>query len=329
VAAAAATARTVLSMLLPATGYLFLLRFLELPFTRPRIALASLPIPGLVLALVPGGPLRGHLPLFAGTVLFALGLELLATLWKLSRGRRPDAPGLFLATAILLLAALLESAISEGILLVPLPAGLFLGPAFLVFTALVLVAVADEREQLLLRATTDLLTGLHNRSTFLQRARRELDHSGRSGEPLALVMLDIDHFKQVNDRFGHPAGDRVLAAVAQALRETIRGVDLGGRYGGEEFIVLLVGVEEEAAVVAVERIRTAIASLSPPGVPCKVTTSAGVAIHHARFDVARMEDLIRRADAALYRAKQAGRDRTTVEETAPGPATSPADLRYR
>jgi diguanylate cyclase (GGDEF)-like protein len=142
-------------------------------------------------------------------------------------------------------------------------------------------------------------------------------------------MLDIDHFKAVNDGFGHPAGDRVLSGVAQSIQTTIRGIDVAGRYGGEEFVLLLVDVDEEAAVVAVERIRKAVAQAVPPKVPCAVTASAGVAIHHGRFEVARVEELVKRADAALYRSKQEGRDRTTVEETPLSADPSPAEIRYR
>jgi diguanylate cyclase (GGDEF)-like protein len=179
------------------------------------------------------------------------------------------------------------------------------------------------------KATTDLLTGLSNRATFMERARLELERSGRTGEPLAVVMLDIDHFKAVNDRFGHPAGDRVLAGVAQGIQTRIRGIDLAGRYGGEEFILLLVNVEEADALAAVERIRKGVALLAPPKVPCSVTASAGVAIHHGRFEMARVEELVKRADAALYRSKQEGRDRTTVEDTPLSADPSPAEIRYR
>jgi PleD family two-component response regulator len=90
-----------------------------------------------------------------------------------------------------------------------------------------------------------------------------------------------------------------------------------------------VDVEEEAAMVAVERIRQAVARLSPPRVPCPVTASGGVAIHHGRFEIARVEELLQRADAALYRSKQEGRDRTTVEKTPLSADPSPAEIRYR
>jgi diguanylate cyclase (GGDEF)-like protein len=328
-ALAAAQARSVLGMLLPAAGYLCLVAFLGLPLTRFRQALLGVPLVGLASTLALHGPARRFVPVAAGAVLFGLGIEILVALWREARRRRPDAAILFLATAILLLAALVEAATSQEILDLPGAEGTFTGPAFLVFTTLVLLAVADERQRLVLRATIDSLTGLHNRATFMDRARLELERSGRTGEPLALVMLDIDHFKAVNDGFGHPAGDRVLSGVAQSIQTTIRGIDVAGRYGGEEFVLLLVDVDEEAVVVAVERIRKAIAQAVPPKVPCAVTASAGVAIHHGRFEVARVEELVKRADAALYRSKQEGRDRTTVEETPLSADPSPAEIRYR
>jgi len=321
--------RAALGMILPAAGYLFLVSLLDLPLTRLRQALLALPLVGLFATLLLHGPKRRVVPFIAAAILFGLGLEILVALWREARRRRPDAPVIFLATAILLLAALLEAATQHEILVLPGTGGTFAGPAFLVFSTLLLLAVADERRRLVLRATTDPLTGLHNRPTFMDRARLELERSGRTGEPLALVMLDVDHFKAVNDRFGHPAGDRVLAGVAQGIRTTIRGIDLAGRYGGEEFVLLLVDVEEGAAVVAVERIRQAVAQLSSPRVACSVTASAGVAIHHGRFEIASIEELVKRADRALYRSKQEGRDRTTVEETPLSADPSPAEIRYR
>lgn len=140
-------------------------------------------------------------------------------------------------------------------------------------------------------------------------------------------MLDVDHFKSFNDRFGHLAGDAALTAVARAVARTVRGIDAAGRYGGEEFIVLLVEADAEAALHAAERIRAAVASLGPPRIPLGVTVSAGIAIHQGRFERTSLESLVARADAALYAAKKAGRDRVVLEPL-PEPVT-PADLRYR
>ena len=320
-------ALTSLSFLLPLLGYLFLLAFLELPWRAFRKLLAGMAATGLAASLLPLGPLRPLLPGLAGGLLGLLGLDLLLSLWAEARRRRRDAPILFLATALLLLAALLDAGTRRGIVLFPIPHQL-LGPAFLLFSALIFLAVADERRQLLLRATVDALTGLSNRAAFLERARREIERVERSGELLALVMIDIDHFKSVNDRLGHQAGDRVLSGVAGTLRRNVRGIDLAGRYGGEEFVLLLIDVEEAAVFAAVERLRERIGALAPPKVPCQVTVSAGIALHHGQFERTAVEGLLRRADIALYRAKREGRDRTVLEEAAPA-AVSAAEVRYR
>ena len=324
---AAAGVRTLLGLLLPAVASFCLASFLGLPPGKLRRALLLLPLCGVALVVLPAA--RAAVPFLAATALACFSLEILLATWREARRGRPDAPLLFVAAAILFLAALLEGATGQEILLLPGAEGSFVGPAFLVFSTLVLFAVADERRRLVVRATTDLLTTLPNRATFLDRARLELERSGRTGAPLAVVMLDLDHFKTVNDRFGHPAGDRLLAASAQSIQTAIRGIDLPGRWGGEEFVLLLVDVEEAAALAAVERVRKAIGGLAPPRVPCPITVSAGVAIHHGRFEAARVEDLVHRADAALYRSKQDGRDRTTVEETPLSANPSPAEIRYR
>ena len=320
-------ARTSLLFLVPGLGYLFLLAFLELPWRTSRKLLAGAAGAGLAASLLPLAPLRPILPGLAGALLGLLGLDLLFSLWSEARKRRRDAPVLFLATALLLLAALLEVGTRRGILLLP-GADRLLGPAFLVFSALVFLAVADERRQLLLRATVDALTGLSNRAAFLERARREIERVERSGELLAVVMIDIDHFKSVNDRLGHQAGDRVLTGVAGTLRRNVRGIDLAGRYGGEEFVLLLIDVEASAVFAAVERIREKIGDLAPPKIPSPVTVSAGIALHHGQFERTTIESLLRRADVALYRAKREGRDRTALEEAAPAQASA-AEVRYR
>lgn len=314
-----------LAVLLPPLAWLLLLLFLELPRSAPRLALLVLPLAGLVVTFA--APAGADEPEWAGAVsLVVFGG---AALLDLARLRRPDAALLFAATAALLLAALYDGATAHGVFLAGLAAPPLLGPAFLLFTALLLVAVADQGRRLLERATTDALTGLPNRATFLERARREIARAERSGGSLALAMLDIDHFKRFNDRYGHQAGDRVLVQAGRAVAGAVRGIDLAGRYGGEELVVLLVDVEGEAAVAAVDRVRAAIAEVRVPHVPDAVTASAGVALHHGAFDRADVAALIRRADQALYRSKADGRDRTTVEPRGPERPASPAEVLYR
>jgi diguanylate cyclase (GGDEF)-like protein len=189
--------------------------------------------------------------------------------------------------------------------------------------------MADDDKRLRVQATTDPLTGLANRAAFLERARLEIQRAERSGRPLAVVLLDLDRFKSVNDRFGHPAGDRVLVGAATAISRTVRGIDLAARWGGEEFAVLLVEADESTAGVVVERIREAVAALAPPRVPVSVTASAGIAVHHGLFERSQVEGLLRRADAALYAAKRKGRNRAEFETSLVAPPSTPADVRLR
>jgi diguanylate cyclase (GGDEF)-like protein len=160
---------------------------------------------------------------------------------------------------------------------------------------------ADLLSRLALLASTDPLTGLPNRRSVDEDLDRLLARSGRSGRPVSVAMLDIDHFKAYNDRYGHLGGDRLLKAAAAAWRVQLRGGDMVGRYGGEEFLVLLPGCALDAAHDAADRLRGAL----PDGVTC----SAGV----ARWDSAEAAcELVARADAALYVAKRGGRDRTAL-----------------
>jgi diguanylate cyclase (GGDEF)-like protein len=156
-------------------------------------------------------------------------------------------------------------------------------------------------------AATDALTGLANRRTFEATAERELSRALRSQEPIAMVLIDIDHFKQLNDRYGHREGDEVLRQVADVLRHCCRPFDTAARYGGEEFVIVLPGCDLVDAERAAERIRAAVADLSHEA---GVTVSAGVAVYPRNGgDV---DALVRAADAALYESKRGGRNRVTV-----------------
>ena len=162
-------------------------------------------------------------------------------------------------------------------------------------------------------ASTDGLTGVRNRRHFMDQATRELAAARRHGLPLAALMLDIDHFKQVNDTYGHATGDQVIRAVAQRLAALIRPEDLLGRYGGEEFS-LVVREDAGGAAALAERLRAALAADPVPtdDGPLPVTISVGVAVLQ-RSDTA-VDSVLARADAALYKAKHAGRNQvaTTV-----------------
>lgn len=159
-------------------------------------------------------------------------------------------------------------------------------------------------------ANSDGLTGLQNRRRTTERLEAEIARARRYGTKLSLLLCDVDHFKQVNDQFGHNVGDEVLVRVAATLSETLRQVDLVGRWGGEEFLVLLPDTDGEGARVVAERLRKAVESLPPfPGGPSKVTSSIGIASYNGEDNSAVFVD---RADQALYRAKKAGRNRCEV-----------------
>ena len=162
-------------------------------------------------------------------------------------------------------------------------------------------------------AKTDLLTGVHNRRWMSEMFPRQIARSEHAGQPLALVMADIDHFKRLNDTFGHATGDIVLKAVARRLSDTLRPTDFLVRYGGEEFVALLPGATADTARIAAERVRRAIEREEYLGtdatVPLRVTISLGVAILQAGDNLDR---LIERADVALYQAKAAGRNQVVV-----------------
>jgi two-component system, cell cycle response regulator len=164
------------------------------------------------------------------------------------------------------------------------------------------------------QATTDPLTGLQNRRAFEAQFAREVAFAGRHRAPFALLMLDVDKFKVVNDTWGHAEGDRVLLHVSRLLSDTLRTSDYVFRLGGEEFVALLRGADRSAATHTAERIVMALRS-TPIGIAGelrRITASLGVAVADAgtNFDC---RGLLERADAALYGAKRAGRDRVEVE----------------
>ncbi|MEO5336507.1 MAG: diguanylate cyclase [Magnetospirillum sp. WYHS-4] len=178
--------------------------------------------------------------------------------------------------------------------------------------ALERVRMQDELRRL---ATTDPLTGASNRRHFLDVAEREMVRSRRYGHPISVMMLDLDHFKKVNDSHGHALGDEVLKAFVVCGRQTLREQDLLGRMGGEEFSVVLPETDMGEAILVAERMRKAVARLEfplPDGRVLKVTCSIGVA-ECLRPDES-LEGSLHRADTALYRAKEGGRDRVETPE---------------
>ena len=158
-------------------------------------------------------------------------------------------------------------------------------------------------------ASTDELTGLRNRRHTMRRLEEEYDRAVRLGEPLCLIILDVDRFKGINDRYGHPFGDVVLKSVAARLLETSRSYDVVGRIGGEEFLVITPGAALKEAMAHAERLLATIrgAVVGDGEREIFVTLSAGVTDFREGDSTA--VALLKRADRALYRAKQEGRDR--------------------
>lgn len=160
-------------------------------------------------------------------------------------------------------------------------------------------------------ANVDALTGLNNRRHLTERFDHELARADRYGGGLAVVMVDIDHFKSINDQHGHEAGDHVLRDVAHTLRAGVRAIDLVGRWGGEEFVVVLAGTTLEGAKIVAERLRASVEAMpSPVDGLAGVTCSLGVATRRAEEP---RDEVLARADAALYRAKRAGRNRAELD----------------
>jgi diguanylate cyclase (GGDEF)-like protein len=160
-------------------------------------------------------------------------------------------------------------------------------------------------------AFTDHLSGLANRRRFERQLDREVARTLRYGHPFSLLMLDIDNFKDLNDTFGHNAGDEAIRRIGKVLQEGTRGIDLAARIGGEEFAIILVETNQEGALELAERLRVAIKTM-PSRLDRVITGSFGVAECPSRGESPR--DLLAAADSALYQAKRTGRDRVVGKE---------------
>ena len=181
-------------------------------------------------------------------------------------------------------------------------------------------SVADESQELLLRqlyeaSVTDALTGANNREHFDSQLRMELSYARRHNTDLALLLFDVDHFKRVNDTYGHPVGDEVLIEIARTVRRLVRNEDVFARYGGEEFALILRGIDIAGARAAGERLRSQVEKLtveSDRG-PVQVTISVGCASFSTTPD-ASTEALVKTADRRLYAAKNSGRNRVVATD---------------
>jgi two-component system cell cycle response regulator len=174
-------------------------------------------------------------------------------------------------------------------------------------------------------AITDALTGLHNRRYMETHLATLADQAASRGKPLALMMLDLDFFKSINDTYGHDAGDDVLREFAVRVRKSIRGIDLACRYGGEEFVIVMPETDLHVAGMVAERLRRAIAgepfTVHKGGKRIDVTASIGLATLEMKAED--IGDVMKRADNALYRAKREGRNRVVAEPSKTDPGQAP------
>ncbi len=202
------------------------------------------------------------------------------------------------------------------LLLVAAAAALALLAVFYVLTGSLMRRVEQSTDLIRRLSVTDDLTGLANRRLAMEALEREAQRAARYGKPSGLLMLDIDHFKRVNDTWGHQTGDMVLRVLAVLMRDQTRETDLVARFGGEEFLILLPEAAPHAALAVAEKIRTVVEAhpfATPGGERFRVTVSLGVACLAGGETVPDVEQALRRADEALYQAKQAGRNRVVLD----------------
>jgi len=175
-------------------------------------------------------------------------------------------------------------------------------------------ALSSANDELALLSRTDKLSGLSNRGYWEECLRQEYERFRRTQSPASLVMLDVDHFKAINDTYGHQAGDQVIQQLSAVLRQHARATDEPGRYGGEEFGVLLVNTSAVNALSFAERVRQAIAALEVRHGPNLIQFTASIGIAQLGNQHQSHEEWIRDADMALYHSKENGRNRTTLAE---------------
>lgn len=176
-------------------------------------------------------------------------------------------------------------------------------------------ALEGRMAQLRLQAFSDALTGLGNRRWLAENAATEIARAKRERTPLSVIAFDLDHFKRINDAYGHEAGDEVLIAVAEAARRILRPYDLLARIGGEEFCALLPGTDQRGAHAIAERLRGEIAAIALPSLQGHAVT-ASFGVHEGQLPAQRFREMLRHADERLYEAKRAGRNRVRPDRGA-------------
>lgn len=305
---------------LPGLFAIFMLRFFDRELTRGHLALfATLGLFSLACFVWPVPDALYRLLPVAYVFVTAIVAVTFQILIRDARRGLPYARVLLPVLALLALAVFHDIADDLGLFGAhSLDARLY-GPALLVFLSVVMLLMAERFARLRLAASTDPLTSLANRGALFDRTNLEIARAKRRLHHVALAILDVDHFKRWNDRFGHVAGDRLLVAVAKALRESVRDTDLAARFGGEEFVVLLPETDEAQAMVVLERIRQAVAAIRLPGIAEGVTISSGLSVLEPSITTSvAPSSWLRRADGALYKAKAGGRNRIVVATRAPG-----------
>lgn len=188
---------------------------------------------------------------------------------------------------------------------------LFFGNIIIILILIFIYYVLQMNDKLKLIASTDKLTKLLNRNKFYEITNNEIDRAKRYKRPLSVVMFDIDHFKRINDTFGHNIGDYVLKTLSKIIKENIRKQDWAFRWGGEEFIVLLPETDIDGAYIAAEKLREAVEEYIFDKVG-RVTISLGVATYNEEIDKNNIESFINRVDEALYKAKESGRNKVVI-----------------
>lgn len=246
--------------------------------------------------------------MLAGTLL------VLFVLWQEYRRGVAHARPLLWGMAVLAVALFRDVAGDWGVISVGAGLPWTLRFGLVVWVLSLTIATAGKFTETQLTALYDRLTGLYRREVVLDALTREIRRAARTNQPLAVIIMDLDRFKSVNDSLGHQAGDRVLEEVGRRLAEAGRAVDWLGRYGGEEFLAVLATTDTPGAVHAAERLRHAVSALpiTLGRTTRTLTLSAGVAAYDGGEEWPTTEELMGAADAALYRAKKDGRDRVSI-----------------
>jgi diguanylate cyclase (GGDEF)-like protein len=231
---------------------------------------------------------------------------------QLRRGAR-QARVLLWGTALLALALFHDVLVDWGLLTTRTTSPWMILMGSIAFVGSLAMTTAEKFADTESAALYDRLTGLYRREVVLDALAREIRRASRTRQPLAVIMLDVDKFKQINDTLGHQVGDRVLAEIGRRLADAGRAVDWLGRYGGEEFVAVLASTTRAGALQAAERLRSAVSALpiATGRTARTITLSAGLAAYEGQDEWPTTEQIIGAADAALYRAKNGGRDRVS------------------